>query len=97
MRVPVSEWNEWNVFDGGMEKEGVVWESSARRDFGNGTVWLLKSSYHHINKGITHALGTGENGDKNGESKECWNDWAEQPEYYPIMLFTNFLLPLFSG
>ena len=27
----------------------------------------------------------------------CWNDWAEQDEYYPIMLFVNFLLPLFSG
>ena len=23
--------------------------------------------------------------------------WAEKKEYYPLMLFVNFLLPLFSG
>ena len=27
----------------------------------------------------------------------CYNDWAEKPEYFPIMFIVNFLLPLFSG
>ena len=32
-----------------------------------------------------------------GTNSVCFNFWAEKKEYYPLMLFVNFLLPLFSG